>query len=475
MSLFGNVLNGLLVNGPTTSTPVTLLNILETLNQWNGGGGDVAASISLSPANTGGLFDVAVTSDGQTAYIADPTENAVYFLNTKTYQSGRLSGATFSSPSFIAISPDGTKVCIVNNPVTNTISVNIFSTSTNTFLTSGSTTTGTSPLTAQNVVCDNNQVYISYIDNLGVGRIAYMPLNGSSLSTIPSNGIGGSTLPYIIGIAPNNSLLYIIDDLNTQASVYSFNIFPFGAPTLNTHGPLASSGLFPFGTSSKLAIGSSYAYFAGGGSSIGVVNLSTLAITAASVNPNTAAYSVALAPSGNLLYATAGASQNRISVVNTSSFPPTLSTTITTNTPANTAIAIPTGTASNTTGTVSNVSGLSGTITSTYSSGGSVTASVTNTTGSTIYVTLALYRVESALGFSNGTQNWVNTQTLLNSQTFTVPNSASPQTLTVTNFTYPSGAFQLDFYQGSDPINWANAPVNGIVPLNLLDAQFKYP
>ncbi len=496
-------LNAFVVNNATPGV-VFVLNILPELNMTvtatsgSGTGGGVNLAATISVPNSDVPSGVAVTPNGQYAYvITSNTPYRIYQINAQNYAVTQVSLGSFSAlanpPVGIVASPDSQHMYIsdLNGLVTEiTVSSNTFTTQ---------IATGISH--TNSICCNSSYVFLSSIDTGGGSKWRLSQFPRSPLSPSGYTGdIGAFTGVGNIGqiaIGPGTNFLYYLTAqyLSGIQSIFQVDVsgpipvtIPITNSTINTSVLGSGSGGW------QIAFAGSNAYVtSNNNTSIGYFPFPVSASTSLTLVPLVSGLSnpsppvaIAADSSGKLLYVTF-TSSNQLNIINAESVSEVGKTfltssitgqTLTSASPSSLIAIAPTPISKIQSATQLGLPGITGKITSSVSPGGTIAATVTNNTGSTVYITLATYTVGSSLGSGSASSNWLSTQTLstpTSFQTFAVASGFSGALPAVT-LTYPaSGGFQLDLYQGTDPVNWAAAPVNGIVNLNLLDAQYKYP
>ncbi len=457
----------------TTGTNlVGIMNILPDLgSQGLGGGANMAALVTLpTGAITTGL---ALTSDGKNALIIDASgSGTVYILDLTTY--AIVSSLSLNIPhpflTTVAITPDQTLAYVVDGQPDGSVYIINISDRTAPVLQGAFTPPLIGDFTALfRAICFETTLYI---DNSRVQAPAvyiYTPLPTSSsatpfhILTIPPSPnqslrniaispdgtqlFGGifdgneilvysTTSPYALLNTISNPNLdprwFTFLDKHCLVTSYGtntiFDIFPV-PPSTTISNVISTAPFFPYGIDSTFNQKLAYCTFLADGpsaSSLAVLNPTLGQGTFIQRNVPT----IELNPEGS----------GQIAIAQK---------------------------------TCSNVQGLTGKITSQFTPGGNITFEVSNNTPQTVYVTLALYiNISSSLG----TPGWVSNQGF--PQEVFPPLTIPPSTTnSVSTPGYPASniPFQLDLYQGSDPVDWTGAPDSGIIPLNLLDAQFYFP
>ncbi len=494
-------LNAFVVNN-NASGGVSVLNILPELNTTAtaspnpgaGGGVNLVANIPPSAFTSDVLTGVAVTPNGQYAYVITSTSPyRVYQINAVNYAVTQVlpNSYTLNQPVAIVASLDGLYIYLSDNNGGGTSQAVI-----------SQITVSSNMITAQLImtnvnsvhsICCNNSTLFVASSNAGSAIVAQVPiapfLGGSSApTTFTLNGVSSLSFIGQIAIAPNTNFLYYLTGKPGPSNIYEIDVSsplsggqpstPISTTSLGSSGgwQIAFAGSTAYVTSNAASV---LGYFSVPSGSLNLVSNFTAPGSANSV-------AITADPSGKLLYTTldGNAQLNIINVGSHSQVGTTQLTSAITTQPISSSFPLPliaiapTPVSKVQSSIQAGLPGITGKITSSVSPGGTIAATVTNNTGRTVYITLATYTVGSALGSGSASNNWLDTQTLstpTSFQTFAVASGFSGALPGVT-LTYPaSGGFQVDLYQGTDAINWAGAPVNGIVNLNLLDAQFKYP
>ncbi len=455
--LFAAVLNAFAPSYPP-DPGVTILHIIENLNPGCGGGAHAAAFIALPGTSP---FGVCTTQDGRKAYVSDlsPSSGGVYRIDALTYETILVADPlrTFYGPTYLATAPDGKSVYVSNfGNGGDGHTVSIISTERDSVFLELEVALGPT-----GICFDETNCYIACQNN---GRPVIYEINLKNPTTNYNYfHLSRGTNPLGIGVAPGTHFLYVVCFGSSVIEVYDLmNTSHWKHPpplkVINLTSSLPSPTDIAFTRSHAYITSTQPPYLL-------AIKTDPLPWVDKSIHFSycPALRGIAVTPEKELIYTTS-LNGSGISIIHGNENTNRTESNIK---KVHLQIAIsPKETPP--------VQGILGFITSSHLNSLRPSFTVHNTTPATIFITLALYAVKKPQGYFDTKQNnWLNTQTLITFQTFSIPPGEFILEYSA-DFFYPDGSFQLELFQGSDPINWKGSGPLKSLNSHLLDSKFYY-
>jgi YVTN family beta-propeller protein len=248
----------------------------------------VMATIPVGSYPTG----VSVSPDGTKVYVVNDWSNDVSVINTAT-NTVMASVAVGSSPFGVSVSPDGTKVYVTNS-LSNSVSV--INTATNTEM--ATVAVGSSPL-GVSVSPDGTKVYVTNSNSNSVSVI------NAATNTVMGT-VAVNSYPIGVSVSPDGTKVYVTNQNSNTVSVLN--------TATNTIMATVPVGSTPKGIS--VSPDGTKVYVANGGSnSVSVINTATNTVMA-TVVVGSYPIGISVSPDGIKVYV-ANLASNSVSVINT--------------------------------------------------------------------------------------------------------------------------------------------------------------
>lgn len=190
---------------------------------------DIATNTTGSPISLGisnNAFGIAISPDGQTAYIASEATNQILVYNILSNTLGTPISVTI--PYYLAITPDGKTLCVSNN-TNQTVTLINLPTLTQTIISSPG---------FLRAIADNSQGTFAFACDISVSTV--IPINLTTQTAGTPIALSGSE-PQGIAITPDGKTAYVTDYATADVSNFDTTTDTLGTPIF------LSPSVFPFG------------------------------------------------------------------------------------------------------------------------------------------------------------------------------------------------------------------------------------